>query len=36
MILRGNYLYEYCETGELIKVGKIIEGLECDYIRWYN
>lgn len=35
MIRQGNYIYFYCETGDWIRCGKIINGIDGEYIEWY-
>jgi len=34
MIREGNYIYNWCETGEWIVCGKVKVGLDGDYIQW--
>jgi len=35
MIQIGRYIYEQAPTGDWLKVGRIVSGLDTDYIEWY-
>jgi hypothetical protein len=35
MIQIGNYIYELCITGDWVRCGKIINGVDTDYIEWF-
>ena len=36
IIIEGSYVYELCETGDYLCVGKIINGIDGKYIEWYT
>jgi len=31
----GNDVYKYCETGEWLLSGKLVNGIDGTYIKWY-
>ena len=31
----GKYVYKQAPTGDWLKVGKIVNGIDTDYIEWY-
>jgi hypothetical protein len=35
MIEIGNFIYELAPTGEWLKVGKVVTGIDYDYVTWY-
>jgi hypothetical protein len=35
MIQIGNVLYSFAETGDLLAVGVIRNGIDSNYIEWY-
>ena len=36
MRIVGNKVYKWCETGDWLLAGKIIHGIDGDYIEWYE
>ena len=32
----GNYIYNYCPTGDIIRCGEIHIGIDGEYIIWYS
>lgn len=36
MIRINEYIYNLCETGDLIKCGKVIMGVDGEFIEWYE
>lgn len=35
MIRTGIYLYKQASTGDWLRVGEIIDGIDAKYIEWY-
>jgi hypothetical protein len=35
MIQVGRYIYEQPPTGDWLKIGKVIYGIDSDWIQWY-
>ena len=31
----GKYVYKQAPTGDWLKVGKIVNGIDVDYVEWY-
>ncbi len=36
MIRIGKYIYDWCETGDWIICGEVVNGRDCDFIKWYK
>lgn len=35
MVRVGNYIYEQAPTGDWVKTGKVIDGIDGEYIQYY-
>lgn len=35
MIQIGRYIYEQAPTGDWVKVGRVVNGIDAYYIQWY-
>jgi len=36
MIRQGNFIYKWCETGDFIQCGKVKQGIDGEFIVWFN
>lgn len=35
MFIVGKYIYHYCITGDMIRCGEVVLGIDGYYIEWY-
>ncbi len=36
MRIIGDKVYKWCVTGDWLLAGRVVRGLDCYYIEWYN